>query len=194
MNKKEKKVDKISCTILTAFILMGSVHFNCRYNIVPLIDTFFHQVSAEQVLPDAPTPAPLVEAPVVATNYAGNPENTAEIVHKSVARNPFAVPMTVQPQQVTYTPVNSNNNSNNNNNYNTYPRTAGGSNAPVVEKAVPILRGVVQSGNKSMAIIEYAGTSQAYSVGQTVGSSTIEAISDKSISLDGNVIHIGGNP
>ena len=185
MNKKEKKVDKISCTILTAFILMGSVHFNCRYNIVPLIDTFFHQVSAEQVLPDAPTPAPLVEAPVVTTTYAGNTENTSAIVHKSVARNPFAVPMAVQPQPVTYTPGNNNN---------TYPRTTESSNAPVVAKAVPILRGVVQSGNKSMAIIEYAGTSQAYTVGQTVGSSTIEAISDKSVSLNGNVIHIGGNP
>lgn len=188
MNKKQKKVDKISCTILTAFILMGSAHFNCRYNIVPLIDTFFHQVSAEQVLPEAPTPAPLVEAPVVATNYAGNPENTSDIVHKSIARNPFAVPMAVQPQPVTYTPVNSNNN------YNTYPRTAEGSTAPIVEKAVPILRGVVQSGNKSMAIIEYGGTSQAYTVGQTVGSRTIEDINDKSISLDGKTIHIGGNP
>ena len=185
MNKKQKKVDKISCTILTAFILMGSAHFNCRYNIVPLIDTFFHQVSAEQVLPDAPTPSPLVEAPVVTTTYAGNTNNTSAIVHKSVARNPFAVPLSVQLQPVTYTSVNNNN---------TYPRTAGASNAPVVEKAVPILRGVVQSGNKSMAIIEYAGTSQAYTVGQTVGSRTIEGISDKSVSLDGKTIHIGGNP
>lgn len=188
MNKNHKKIDKISCTILTAFILMGSAHFNCRYNIVPLIDTFFHQVSAEKVLPGALTPAPLVEAPVVASNYAGNMESTTP-VHKSIARNPFVAPFAVQPQPVSYTPMNNNTSIADNN-----QRTSTGNNAPIIEKKVPVLRGIVQSGNKSMAIIEYEGSSKAYTIGQTVGSCTIEDISANAISLDGTVIHIGGKP
>lgn len=183
MKKRENKMDKITGTILAAFILMSGVHFNCRYNIGPLIDTFFHKVSAEAVTQGAPTPLPLAAAPVTVPAYVEALDTNAKsLTHKSIARNPFSVPAAVQPLPMTY-PVSSVRNA----------EKINGINNPVAVKSSPILRGVIHSGDKSVAIIEYQGVSKAYNIGQNVGAYTLESINDKSVDLDGKVLSIGGN-
>jgi len=182
MDKNRAKMDKISSTILVAFILMSGTHFGCRYDVGALIDTMFQKVSAETFLPEVSN-----NSPVAATETAGTgPNETNTTAAISIARNPFAVPAGAVPVTVTYVPmpstgINMKTNS-------STPQTAP---APASH---PVLQGIVQSGNKSLAIIDYMGTSSAYSVGQNVGGDyTLESIGARSVFLSGEEISIGGN-
>jgi len=177
------KMDKISCTILAAFILMSGAHFGYRYDVGALVDTMFQKVSAETYLPATSTTSPIaLAAPVVADDA----KESSATVTKSIARNPFAVPAGALPINVTYVPA-AGTGSNISMNKQASPQA--------VHAAVssPILQGIVQSGSKSMAIIEYMGTSRAYSLGQDVGGYTLESIGSRSVSLGGEEISIGGN-
>ncbi|MDD4721255.1 MAG: hypothetical protein WC127_05210 [Acidaminococcaceae bacterium] len=184
IKKKQGKIDEISCTILAAFILMSAAHFNCRYNIGPLIDTFFREVSAERLMVNASTPLPLAADPVVVPDYGNNTAMTsANTLTRSIARNPFAVPAAVRAIPVSRLPAATTNNTG----------AVDGMKNSVAVKSSPILRGIVHSGDKSMAIIEYQGVSKAYNVGQNVGSYTLENIGDASVAINGEVLSIGGN-
>lgn len=183
MDKDHAKMDKISCTILAAFIVMSGTNFVCRYNVGALVDTMFQKVSAATSLPEIPTTATVALAPAIASDSTDEP---SAIVIKSIARNPFAVPAVAMPIPVAYVPAPV---SGNNINMN----TASSRQAPPTVVSSPVLQGIVQSGSKSMAIIEYMGTSRAYSIGQEVGGYTLESIGSKSVSLDGEQISIGGN-
>ncbi len=182
MNKKHQKTDKFSYTILAAFILMSGAHFTYRYNIGPLIDAFFHPVSAEQFMTDAAAPAPLSAAPVMVPAYTEGAKVAGALEQRSIARNPFAAPAIVRDIPVSHLPASTNNNTG----------TVNGLKNYTAAKSSPILRGIVHSGNKSLAIIEYQGTSRAYSIGQDVGNSTLEKIGNNFISIAGEDIRIGG--
>ena len=184
MDKNCAKMDKISCTILAAFILMSGTHFSYRYDVGALVDTMFQKVSAETYLPETSSTTQVALAAPTPNDGSEEPLTT---VTKSIARNPFAVPAVVMPVRTTYVSAEVNGrNTNMNNNTSVQPKT------PAVPSA-PILKGIVQSGSKSMAIIEYMGTSKAYSVGQEVGGYTLESIGSRSVSLGGEQISIGGN-
>lgn len=178
---KNSKLDKVTCSIIAAFVLLSGSHFACRYDVGAMVDNLFHKVSAETVLPDAPTPAPLGAAPVTTSTVATSAEQP---VTQKIARNPFLVPIeacTMAPAAIT--PAG--------------PQGPGYATAVSAAKsAAPALRGVVRSGNKSMAIIEYHGSSQAYNVGQDVGEYSISSIGSGSATLSGpdgaKTISIGG--
>jgi hypothetical protein len=182
MDKKQRKIDKISSTILAAFILMSGTHFVCRYDVGALIDTMFQKVSAETFLPE------VSNNPTVAASEStiGPNEPTTTVATISIARNPFAVPAGALPVPVTYVPMPS-----------TGTNMKMNSSTPQTAPATlshPVLQGIVQSGNKSLAIIDYMGTSKAYSVGQDVGGGyTLESIGARSVSLSGEEISMGGN-
>jgi len=183
MDNNNAKMDKISCTILAAFILMSGTHFSCRYDVGALVDTMFQKVSAETYLPEnSPTP----KVALAASTANDSAEEPLTTVTKSIARNPFAVPAVAMPIRATYVPADINGSNTNMNNNSVQPKV------PAAPSA-PILQGIVQSGSKSMAIIEYMGTSKAYSLGQEVGGYTLESIGSRSVSLGGEEISIGGN-
>jgi Tfp pilus assembly protein PilP len=69
---------------------------------------------------------------------------------------------------------------------------AGGNGAAPVASAQPVLRGIAQNGGVSAAIIEYAGHSGFYRVGQYVGDERVNSISNNSVSLsDGSRLVLG---
>ena len=184
MDKNHAKMDKVSCAILAAFILMSGTHFSCRYDVGALVDTMFQKVSAETYLPEA---SPTTQVALAAPTANDSSEEPLTTVTKSIARNPFAVPAGAMPVRTTYVPADVNgSNTNMNNNTSFQPKVPAAPSAPV-------LQGIVQSGSKSMAIIEYMGTSKAYSLGQEVGGYTLESIGARSVSLGGEQISIGGN-
>ena len=192
MQKQGRKVDKVTCGILAAFILMGGTHLTCRYDIGAMVDDLFQKVSAETVLPDAPVPEPVAAAP------AGMPQAIVDsnepIEQPTIARNPFLVPAAAKPapaQPVISVPVNQPGAPNPAVNAGNAPRMSAPA-APVVE-ARPIVRGIVQSNGRSMAIIEYKGSSNTYSVGQTIdGDYSVDSINAHSVSIDGRSVAIGG--
>ena len=47
----------------------------------------------------------------------------------------------------------------------------------------PVLKGIVQNGSESMAIVEYAGNSGYYKAGSKIGSLTIAAVEESSVLL-----------
>ena len=177
MYKKSQKTDKVTCTILAAFILMSGTHFTCRYNVGEMLDKMFQKVSAETVLPNASAPAPVAVEPVTAPTTREEVINTAG--QKTITRNPFAVPAVAQTRQQV-TPTRS-----------SVPGSPALPSAGQVQAAAPVtdetphLKGVVQSGNKSMAIIEYKGSSSAYRPGQSVGGYTVNDIGSSSVGLSG---------
>lgn len=182
MDKNQAKMDKISCTILAAFILMSGTHFSCRYDVGAILDTMFQKVSAETHLPKTSSTTQAALAAAIADESS---EEAVATVTKSIARNPFAVPTGALPVRTTYVPADGNESNINMNNTSVQPRV------PAVPSS-PVLQGIVQSGSKSMAIIEYMGTSKAYIIGQEVGGYTLESIGSRSVSLGGEEISIGG--
>lgn len=178
MNKSNKKTDKVTSTILVAFMLMSGTHFACRYDISAIVDDMFKTVSAETVLPTATAPEPIAVAPAV------SPTSTEEIINapnqKTITRNPFAVPVVAQNRQSVQIRRQGSSTSSASLNSSSVNISA---QAPINE--TPRLKGVVQSGNKSMAIIEYKGSSSAYRPGQSVGGYTVSNIGSASANLSG---------
>jgi len=63
LGKKRSKLDKVSISILSAFILMAGTHMGCRYDVGAQLDKFFQEVSAETVLPKPELQDPIVVTP-----------------------------------------------------------------------------------------------------------------------------------
>ena len=94
MDKNHAKMDKVSCTILAAFILMSGTHFCYRYDVGALVDTMFQKVSAETYLPET---SPTTQVALAAPTANDSSEEPLTTVTKSIARNPFAVPAGAMP-------------------------------------------------------------------------------------------------
>ena len=178
MQSSAKNSDKFASVMVAAFLIMGSTHFACRYDIGTVIESFFQKASAETIMPQ----------------NSSNDSSTANaalseqgIISKSIVRNPFLMPVSAtpnltQPSQTFASSMNS--------------YVPSKSIAPVVP-AEPQLRGIISKGGKSFAIIEYQGVSNYYSAGQSVGNYTISNINSKSVSLSGSAnsldLYVGGN-
>ena len=178
MQSSAKNSDKFASVMVAAFLIMGSTHFACRYDIGTVIEGFFQKASAETIMPQ----------------NSSNDSSTANaalseqgIISKSIVRNPFLMPVSATPNltQPAQTSAGS---------MNSYVPSK--SIAPVVP-AEPQLRGIISKGGKSFAIIEYQGVSNYYSAGQSVGNYTISNINSKSVSLSGSAnsldLYLGGN-
>ena len=64
--------------------------------------------------------------------------------------------------------------------------------APVAP-AAPRVKGIITSGGQSVAIIEYNGRSGTYTSGQAIGGGyTVDGISGKTVSINGNSVDLGG--
>ena len=178
MQSSAKNSDKFASVMVAAFLIMGSTHFACRYDIGTVIESFFQKASAETIM----------------TQNSSNDSSAANaalseqgIISKSIVRNPFLMPVSATPNLTR--PAQSFASS-----VNSYVPSK--SVAPVVP-AEPQLRGIISKGGKSFAIIEYQGVSNYYSAGQSVGNYTISNINSKSVSLSGSAnsldLYVGGN-
>ena len=178
MQSSAKNSDKFASVMVAAFLIMGSTHFACRYDIGTVLESFFQKASAETIMPqNSPNDSSAANA---ALSEQG-------IISKSIVRNPFLMPVSAtpnltQPSQIFASSMNS--------------YVPSKSVAPVVP-AEPQLRGIISKGGKSFAIIEYQGVSNYYSAGQSVGNYTISNINSKSVSLSGSAnsldLYVGGN-
>ena len=179
MQSSARNTDKFASVIMAAFLIMGSTHFACRYDIGTVIERFFQKASAETVI---------VQNSVEASSSDSLAQAEQGIISKSIVRNPFLMPVSATPNLSTQ-PVQSFASS-----VNSYVPSK--SVAPVVP-AEPQLRGIISKGGKSFAIIEYQGVSNYYSAGQSVGNYTISNINSKSVSLSGSAnsldLYVGGN-
>ena len=178
MQSSAKNSDKFASVMVAAFLIMGSTHFACKYDIGAVIESFFQKASAETIMSQNST------NDSSAANAALSEQG---IISKSIVRNPFLMPVSAtpnltQPSQIFASSMNS--------------YVPSKSVAPVVP-AEPQLRGIISKGGKSFAIIEYQGVSNYYSAGQSVGNYTISNINSKSVSLSGSVnsldLYLGGN-
>lgn len=178
MQSSAKNSDKFASVMVAAFLIMGSTHFACRYDVGTVIESFFQKASAETIMPQNSS------NDSSAANAALSEQG---IISKSIVRNPFLMPVSAtpnltQPSQTFTSSVNS--------------YVPSKSVAPVIP-AEPQLRGIISKGGKSFAIIEYQGVSNYYSAGQSVGNYTISNINSKSVSLSGSAssldLYVGGN-
>lgn len=178
MQSSAKNSDKFASVMMVAFLVMGSAHFACRYDIGTAIEIFFQKASAETIMPQNSTND---------SSVANTAMSEQGIISKSIVRNPFlmpvsAVPNPTQPAQTSASPVNS---------------YAPSNIVATVPLAEPQLRGIISKGNKYFAIIEYQGVSNYYAAGQCVGNYTIININSKSVTISGSAnsldLYVGGN-
>ena len=179
MHSSAKKNDKFASVLLASFLIMGSAHFACRYDVGSAIEGLFQKASAESATPK--------DFSVDRSDNNSLSEQLSSdngIITKSITRNPFLMPAAAAP--VIAQPFNNGRSSS----------ATPVSSAPAFA-AEPQLRGIVRKGDKSMAIIEYKGMSNYYSVGQTVGSYAVTNINAKSASLynsgDSLELYLGGS-
>ena len=191
MKNQKGKLDKVSCSILAAFVLMSSTHFACRYDVASMVDEMFQKVSAETVVPNPVAPDPIAAPPALAPTNAAEAANVEAINQPTITRNPFLVPAVARAATTPVTPPTNDKiwNSGKANSAGVIPAQAAP--APVVESR-PIVRGVVESGGKRMAIIEYKGSSNTYSAGQSVGGHSVGSIGNGSVAIDGHTVAVGG--
>ena len=178
MQSSAKNSDKFASVMVAAFLIMGSTHFACRYDIGTVIERFFQKASAETVI---------VQNSVEASSSDSLAQAEQGIISKSIVRNPFLMPASAMPGPIQQP---------NANNINASSSAKIAAALPVVP-AEPQLRGIISKGGKSFAIIEYQGTSNYYLAGQSVGDYTISNINTKSVSLSGSAnsldLYVGGN-
>ncbi len=193
LGKKRSKLDKVSISILSAFILMAGTHMGCRYDVGAQLDKFFQEVSAETVLPKPELQDPIAVDPVSAETPMEAMANEA-IEHPNIARNPFLVPVAARP--VVVAPIQASgphaNAGQQGQGMNNLTGGAPASLAPVAP-AAPRVKGVITNGGQSVAIIEYNGRSGTYTSGQAIGGGyTVDGISGKTVSINGNSVDLGG--
>lgn len=184
MTKKASKLDKVSVSILSAFLLMTGTHLGCRYDALAMLDSAFQKVSAETVMP-----APQVQEPLAAEPVMVPSAEEMAMQQPTIARNPFLVPVAARPVTRSVLPTASKP-------FTSAPSGVNGmrSSAPVqVAPAAPKVKGIVRSNGQSVAIIEYKGQSNTYAVGSSIGDGyTVNSISGKSVSINGNSVSLGG--
>jgi hypothetical protein len=158
MKSSAKPNDKFACVLLSAFLLMGSAHFACRYDVPALVEGLFPQASAETVLQQTlPVASPAPAQALV--------RESAPFVVATIARNPFQVPAAALPKPVSAQPAPS----------------PGGKPAPLYSTE-PMLRGIVAKGEKSLHH-RIQRRKPHYAIGQTVAGSTLSGIYSKSVRL-----------
>ena len=178
MQSSAKNSDKFASVMVAAFLIMGSTHFACRYDIGAVIESFFQKASAETIM----------------TQNSSNDSSAANaalseqgIISKSIVRNPFLMPASAMPGPIQQP---------NANNINASSSAKIAAAVPVAP-AEPQLRGIISKGDKCLAIIEYQGISNYYTAGQNVGNYTINNLNAKSVSLTSSAnsleLYVGGN-
>ena len=88
MQSSAKNSDKFASVMVAAFLIMGSTHFACRYDIGTVIESFFQKASAETIMPQN------ASNDSSATNAALSEQG---IISKSIVRNPFLMPVSATP-------------------------------------------------------------------------------------------------
>lgn len=184
MKSSVQKRDKFASMMLAAFLLIGSTHFACRYDLSAAIESFFQKASAETVIPQAQAAN---QEPLAAnTSSAAALLEQGSVIINSITRNPFLMPASAAPTILSANERITASNS----------RSTDVSTAPV-RTAEPLLRGIVSKGDKRLAIIEYQGVSNYYSAGQMIGNYTVGSIDTRSVSLSNSTnpleLHLGGN-
>ena len=178
MQSSARNTDKFASVIMAAFLIMGSTHFACRYDIGTVIERFFQKASAETVI---------VQNSVEASSSDSLAQAEQGIISKSIVRNPFLMPASAMPGPIQQP---------NANNINTSSSAKIAAAVPVAP-AEPQLRGIISKGDKCLAIIEYQGISNYYTAGQNVGNYTINNLNAKSVSLTSSAnsleLYVGGN-
>lgn len=180
MQSSAKNSDKFASVMVAAFLIMGSTHFACRYDIGTVIEGFFQKASAETIMPQNSSSDSSVSDATLSNQG---------IISKSIARNPFLMPVSATSNLAqSYKPAVAGN-------YSTSSPSAKYT-TPVVP-AEPQLRGIISKGDKYFAIIEYQGMSNYYSIGQSVGDYTVSSINSKSVYLYSSAnplgLYLGGN-
>ncbi len=172
MRKRRHQHDYLPQLILTAFLLLGSTHCFCRFDMNSKLEALFAHAWAEPVAQQQAVPGQPAEGSV--------PAGKAGVLTQvfTIARNPFMAPsiITTDPQKAV--PAGQKN----------AGGPGGGHDAAPVPAAVPptpILRGIVTNGSNSAAIIDYGGKSGFYRVGQYVGGQQVESINEHSVDLSG---------
>lgn len=104
MKSFAKPNDKFACVLLSAFLLMGSAHFACRYDVPALVEGLFPQASAETVLQQtlpvaspAPggKPAPLYSTEPMLRGIVAKGEKKLAIIEHKGESNYYAIGQTV---------------------------------------------------------------------------------------------------
>ena len=158
--------------ILSAFLVLGAAHCFCRFDVTSHTEVFFAHAWAEVTPQQAAQPGQPANG---SQPFAAQPADAPIVV--TIARNPFMAPVAITAKPLPTTPVGSSG-------HGGIP--GANANAQVPVSAVPVLRGIVQNGSASAAIIEYGGRSGFYRVGQSVGGERVESISSNSVSLSGS--------
>ena len=178
MQSSARNTDKFASVIMSAFLIMGSTHFACRYDIGTVIERFFQKASAETVI---------VQNSVEASSSDSLAQAEQGIISKSIVRNPFLMPASAMPGPIQQP---------NANNINASSSAKIAAAVPVAP-AEPQLRGIISKGDKYFAIIECQGISNYYSIGQSVGNYTVSSINSKSVYLYNSAnpleLYLGGN-
>lgn len=174
MRRQKRKHDFLPRFLMAAFLVLGTFHCFCRFDMTTQMEAFFTHAWAEATPQQVAVPGqpangsqPFMAAAITA------PQVT------TIQRNPFMAPtaITEKYQPAVAAPVSGG---------------AAGNGAAVAASSQPVLRGIAQNGSTSAAIIEYAGHSGFYRVGQYVGNERVNSISNNSVSLsDGSRLVLG---
>ena len=176
-----KKIDKVGATILAAFFLMSGTHMYCRYDVGAAVDNLFKKVSAETVAVAPVAQAPVAVAPVGMPVAEAAVSDEEVIQQPNIARNPFLVPTAAMPAPLRATAPGFR------------PGAAGVPQSAPVQDSRPVVKGVVTSGDKKVAIIEYRGSSHTYKIGQSISSDySVDDISVSGVSINGQRVPLGG--
>lgn len=175
MRRQKRKHDFLPRILMAAFLVLGTFHCFCRFDMTTQMETFFTHAWAEATPQQIAVPGQPANGsqPYMAAAISA-PQVT------TIQRNPFMAPtaITEKPQTVAAAP--------------TTGGAAGNSAAASAASSQPVLRGIAQNGGASAAIIEYAGHSGFYRVGQYVGNERVNSISNNSVSLsDGSRLVLG---
>ncbi|MGE4588551.1 MAG: hypothetical protein AB7E34_03145 [Acidaminococcaceae bacterium] len=179
MQSSAKNSDKFASVMVAAFLIMGTTHFACRYDIGTVIEGFFQKASAETIMP---------QNSANEASTSGSVLSDQIIISKSIARNPFLMPVSATPNLTKPYQTASVGN---------YSSSPSAKTTVPVFPAEPQLRGIISKGDKHIAIIEYKGTSNYYSCGQNIGDYTVSNINSKSVYLYSSAnpleLYLGGN-
>lgn len=161
MRNRKRKKDSFPRLIMAAFFLLSAMHFNCRFDMSGQLENLFARAWAEPTSQQAAEPGQPAAGSIA--------DNTADptVIVAGINRNPFMAPSDIitPPAKPAPAPAAGRQGA---------PVPAGASGGSSYQAAPaaapePHLRGVVKNGTQMMAIIEYAGRSGSYRIGQDVG-------------------------
>ena len=184
MRARKHQRDYFPRLIMTAFFLLSAMHFNFRFDVSGQVEHLFAKAWAEPTSQQAAEPG----QPAAGSIAENQPDPT--VIVAGINRNPF-----MAPSDITTPPVRNNPAPAANHQGAPVPAGAGGAGYQAAPAAAPEphLRGVVRNGTQMMAIIEYAGHSGSYRIGQDAGGGyLVTSIGSNyaEVSQDGDIAHL----